>query len=59
VQKAVELANGKTSVYWCNFNDEGKLLSELDKEAVEICGSMGIDKKRKFLQHSQMVKSSD
>ena len=47
--KAVELACEKTSVYWCNFNDEGKLLAELDKEAVEICGSMSIDKKEEIL----------
>ena len=48
-EKAVELANGKTSVYWCNLNPESKLLNELDKEAVEIIGSMNIDKKEEIL----------
>lgn len=48
-EKAVELANGKTSVYWCNLNDEGKLLSELDSEAIEIKGSMSIDQKEEYL----------
>ena len=49
-EKAVELAKShKTSVYWCNFNDEGKLLGELDKDAYEIKGSMSLDKKEDFL----------
>jgi SNF2 family DNA or RNA helicase len=48
-EKAVELASGKTSVYWCNFNDESALLNELDKDAVEIIGSMSIDKKEDIL----------
>jgi len=47
--KAVELAKGKTSVYWCNFNDESKLLKELDPEAVEIIGGMTIEQKEKIL----------
>jgi len=37
--KAVELAKGKTSVYWCNRNEESKILKQLDPEAVEIIGS--------------------
>jgi hypothetical protein len=46
---ASELASGKTSVYWCNFNEESALLKELDKDAVEIIGSMPIDKKEDIL----------
>jgi hypothetical protein len=48
-EKAVELAGGKVSVYWTNFNRESELLSELDKDAVEIQGSMSIDKKEDIL----------
>lgn len=47
--KAIELADGKTSVYWCNLNDESALLNQLDSEAVEITGSMSIDKKEDIL----------
>lgn len=48
-EKAVELANDKTSVYWCNLNNESALLKSLDKDAVEIIGSMSIDKKEDIL----------
>ena len=48
--KAVELAKGKTSVYWCNRNEESKLLSQLDSEAVEIIGSQSMEKKEEILQ---------
>lgn len=48
-EKAVELADGKVSVYWTNFNKESELLNELDKDAVEIQGSMSIDKKEDIL----------
>lgn len=48
-KKAVELARGKTSVYWCNLNDESKLIKSLDKDAVEIMGSMPIEKKEDIL----------
>lgn len=48
-EKAVELASGKTSVYWCNFNDESDILSTMDKYAVEILGSMSIEKKEDIL----------
>jgi len=48
-ETAVNLAENKTSVYWCNLNEESKLLSELDKEAVEIIGGMTIDKKEDIL----------
>ena len=48
-EKAVELAKGKTSVYWCNRNEESKLLRELDPEAVEIIGSQTMEKKEEIL----------
>lgn len=48
-EKAAELASGKTSVYWCNLNDESALLAELDKDAVEIVGGMSIDRKEEIL----------
>jgi len=48
-EKAIELANGKTSVYWCNTNNESKILKSLDSEAVEIIGSQKIDKKEEIL----------
>lgn len=48
-EKAVELAKGKTSVYWCNTNNESSILAELDPEAVEIRGSMSIEKKEDIL----------
>jgi superfamily II DNA or RNA helicase len=48
-QKAVELAAGKTSVYWCNTNNESAILKELDSEAVEIIGSQSIEKKEAIL----------
>lgn len=48
-EKAVGLANGKTSVYWCNLNAEGDLLSNLDKDAIQIKGAMSIDRKEEIL----------
>jgi hypothetical protein len=48
-EKAVQLSEGKTSVYWCNFNDEGDLLDDLDHDAVQIKGTMSIDKKEDIL----------
>ena len=48
-EKAIELANGKTSVYWCNTNQESNYLKEMDKEAIEIIGSQSIDKKEEIL----------
>jgi hypothetical protein len=38
-ERAIDLANGKTSVYWCNTNNESAILKAHDKEAVEIIGS--------------------
>lgn len=48
-EKAIELANGKTSVYWCNTNNESLLLKNADKEAVEIIGSQSIERKEEIL----------
>lgn len=47
--KAIELAQGKTSVYWCNTNNESAILKSLDKEAVEIIGSQSIERKEEIL----------
>jgi len=49
-EKAIELADGKTSVYWCNTNNESAILKGLDSEAVEIIGSQSIDKKEEILR---------
>lgn len=47
---AVELASKHdVSVYWCNLNNEGDLLGKLDASAVEIRGSMDIDRKEEIL----------
>jgi len=48
-EKAVELAQGKTSVYWCNTNNESTILKHSDSNAVEIIGSQSIDKKEEIL----------
>jgi ERCC4-related helicase len=48
-EKAIELAKGKTSVYWCNTNNESSLLKHSDLEAVEIIGSQSIEKKEEIL----------
>lgn len=48
-EKAIELAAGKTSVYWCNTNNESKILKESDNNAVEIIGSQSIEKKEEIL----------
>lgn len=48
--KAVNLSqNYDTSVYWCNLNNEGDLLKELDKSSYQIKGSMDLDKKEELL----------
>lgn len=49
-EKAIELASGKTSVYWCNTNNESAILKSADKEAVEIIGSQSIDQKEDILK---------
>jgi ERCC4-related helicase len=48
-EKAIELASEKTSVYWCNTNNESKILKSLDSEAVEIIGSQTIEQKEERL----------
>jgi len=48
-EKAIELANGKTSVYWCNTNNESTILKQSDKDAVEIIGSQSIERKEEIL----------
>jgi hypothetical protein len=49
-ERAFELAEGKTSVYWCNTNNESALLNNLDKEAKEIIGSQSIEQKEEILK---------
>ena len=48
-EKAVDLASGKTSVYWCNTNNESSILKHSDIKAIEIIGSQSIDKKEEIL----------
>ena len=48
-EKAIELAKGKTSVYWVNTNNESKILRLADKDAVEIIGSQSIERKEEIL----------
>jgi len=48
-EKAIELANNKISVYWCNTNNESSILKHSDKEAVEIIGSQSIERKEEIL----------
>jgi len=47
--KAVELAEGNTSVYWCNTNNESSLLKSMDRDAVEIIGSQSMERKEEIL----------
>ena len=49
-ERAVELSSRhETSVYWCNLNNEGDLLQQMDKRAYQIKGSMDIDQKEELL----------
>ena len=48
-ERAIELAKDKTSVYWCNTNNESSILKHADKNAVEIIGSQSIEKKEEIL----------
>jgi len=48
-EKAYELADGKTSVYWVNTNDESNIINKLDSDAVEILGSQSVEKKEEIL----------
>lgn len=48
--KAVELASlHDNTVYWCNLNREADCILEYDKDAVQIQGSMNLDKKEEIL----------
>lgn len=50
VHKAIDLCKDHDiSVYWTNFNDEADLIEELDKDSVQISGSMNLDKKEAIL----------
>src|SRR5690606_3343971 len=47
---AVDLASMyDTSVYWCNLNQEGDLITEMDTDCYQIKGSMSLDKKEELL----------
>ena len=48
-EQAVKLAANKTSVYWCNLNEESSLLATIDRDAVEILGGMSIERKEEIL----------
>lgn len=49
-EKAVELSSfHDISVYWCNLNNEGDFIEELDEDAYQIKGSMDLDKKEELL----------
>lgn len=48
-EKAVQLAHGKISVYWCNTNQESSYLKEMDHDAIEIIGSQSIERKEEIL----------
>ena len=49
-EKAFELSQEHdVSVYWCNFNKESEILSQLDEAAVEIKGSMKLENKEEIL----------
>ena len=48
--KSIELARNKTSVYWCNTNNESSILKANDNEAVEIIGSQTIEQKEEILK---------
>lgn len=49
-EEAVRLASAhQTSVYWCNLNNESDLIEKLDKSAVQIKGTMPIEKKEEIL----------
>lgn len=49
-ETAVGLANNyEHTVYWTNFNDEANLIEQLDPNALQISGSMSLDKKEDLL----------
>ena len=50
-EKAVELsANHDTSVYWVNFNNEGDLIEQLDKDATQLKGSLSLNAKEDIIK---------
>jgi len=49
-EKAIDMTGDITSVYWCNTNEESKILKTLDKEAKEIIGSQSIEEKEEILK---------
>jgi len=49
-EKAIEkLSDSDTGVYWVNLNDEAKFIRQNDSDAVEINGTMDVDKKEEIL----------
>ena len=49
-EKAVQLsAEHETSVYWTNLNKEADLIEDIDDNAYQIKGSMGLDEKEELL----------
>jgi hypothetical protein len=49
-EKAVDLASQhEGTVYWCNLNNEGDLIQQIDKDAYQIKGSLNLDKKEEML----------
>lgn len=46
---AEKAVNYDCSVYWVNLNDESSFLLDIDKNAVEVKGSMDVDKKEDIL----------
>tara|TARA_Y100000593_G_scaffold21409_1_gene42913 strand:- start:782 stop:2155 length:1374 start_codon:yes stop_codon:yes gene_type:complete len=48
-EAACDFAYEKTSVYWVNLNEEGDWIDSIDNEAIQIKGSMSIDKKEDIL----------
>jgi SNF2 family DNA or RNA helicase len=49
-EKAIEVAKlYEHSVYWCNFNEEGDTLEQMDPNAYQIKGSMNVDQKEEML----------
>ena len=50
--KAVEkMSASEIGVYWVNLNDESKMINDIDDYAIEIVGSMSIEKKEDILQN--------
>lgn len=53
-EKAVQVATDmETVVYWCNYNNEGDLIAEMDPKAIQIKGSMKMEQKEEILMAFQ------